>query len=137
MITVKSYLDKSKVHGIGVFADTEIKKGTVVWKFNPLVDLVFTKNKWFRLKNKLNKECFEELEKYSYKQKNKFYLCIDNGQFMNHGIKNCNLYNDFKTDTLVAVKDIKKGEELICNYYEFCDEDDKNLTIIKSLNLDN
>ena len=42
MLLVKTYLDKSLIHGVGVFADEFIKKGTLMWEFNPLIDVVLT-----------------------------------------------------------------------------------------------
>jgi len=37
MFLVKTYLDKSKIRGIGLFADEFIPKGTLIWKFNYLL----------------------------------------------------------------------------------------------------
>jgi len=42
MLLIKTYLDKSPIHGIGVFAGEFIKKGTQVWEFNPLIDIILT-----------------------------------------------------------------------------------------------
>src|SRR5262245_65732568 len=33
MLLVKTYLDKSAIHGLGVFAGQVIRKGTKVWRF--------------------------------------------------------------------------------------------------------
>ena len=33
MLLVKSYLDKSPLHGLGVFAGEFIRKGTKIWRF--------------------------------------------------------------------------------------------------------
>ena len=38
MLKVKTYLDKSSIHGIGLFANQDIKKGTLVWAFTEGVD---------------------------------------------------------------------------------------------------
>ena len=35
MLQVKTYLGKSNLEGVGVFADVFIPKGMVVWKYNP------------------------------------------------------------------------------------------------------
>ncbi len=43
MLLVKTKLGLSKIHGIGLFADENIKKGTIIWKFTPDFDLKFTK----------------------------------------------------------------------------------------------
>jgi SET domain-containing protein len=33
MLLVKTYLDKSAIHGLGVFAGEVIRKGAKVWRF--------------------------------------------------------------------------------------------------------
>jgi len=43
MLLVKTKLGPSKIHGIGLFVDEFIPKGTIVWKFVPGFDLKFTK----------------------------------------------------------------------------------------------
>jgi hypothetical protein len=47
MLTVKTYLDKSNISGIGLFAGENIKKGTITWKFNPHIDIYFSKKDFF------------------------------------------------------------------------------------------
>jgi uncharacterized protein len=42
MMFVESYLDKSPLHGIGVYAKTLIPKGTLIWEFTPGFDAVFS-----------------------------------------------------------------------------------------------
>ena len=43
MLVVKTYINKSKIHGFGLFAGENIKKGTVIWKFNPVIDRKFNR----------------------------------------------------------------------------------------------
>ncbi len=42
MMLVPTYLDKSPIHGIGIFARDFIPKGTRVWQFTPDFDQVFS-----------------------------------------------------------------------------------------------
>src|SRR3954469_1637143 len=42
MLLVKTRLGPSTIHGIGVFADEDIPRGTIVWSFNPLIDKALT-----------------------------------------------------------------------------------------------
>ena len=49
MILVKTKLGKSNIHGIGIFAKEFIAKETLVWKFNPIFDLVLTKEQVAKL----------------------------------------------------------------------------------------
>lgn len=39
MLLVKTTIDQSSIHGIGLFAAEFIKKGTPTWKFTPGLDL--------------------------------------------------------------------------------------------------
>ena len=40
MLIVNTYLDKSKIHGVGVFADEFIKKETLISKIIPGLDCI-------------------------------------------------------------------------------------------------
>lgn len=40
MLKVKTYLDKSDIHGIGVFADEDIEENQIIWKFDERFDKV-------------------------------------------------------------------------------------------------
>ncbi len=40
MLLVKTYLDKSPIQGVGVFADEFVKKSAVVWIFHPDIDVI-------------------------------------------------------------------------------------------------
>ncbi len=133
MLTIATYLDRSLLHGIGVFAADNIAKGQVVWEFNPLVDLEFTAEQWRKIERNSAPESFLHIRRYSYKEDNKYYLCVDNAQFMNHSKLAANVANDKLTNTMVACTNIRKGEELLCNYFEYCDCDDFNLLEITEI----
>ena len=130
MLAIKTYLDKSLIHGLGLFAAEPVAKGALVWSFNPAVDLAYSAAEWQTLKNSVTPSCFAELKKYAYKQGGKYYICFDNAQFMNHAVAESNIGNNCLDDTMYAMRDIMEGEELLCNYYEFCDADDHNLALI-------
>lgn len=127
MLRVKTYLDKSRINGIGVFAGEDIPRGKTVWEFNPLVDFVYSIEEWTRLLNSISSESSQHILKYSYKSNGKYYLCVDSAQFMNHEDHQYNIANNPQNDTMYARRFINKDEELLCNYFEFCDEDDYNL----------
>ena len=40
MLLVDTYIDKSPIHGVGVFAKEDIAKGTIVWEDNPVFDII-------------------------------------------------------------------------------------------------
>lgn len=93
---------KSKIQGKGVFANRNFKKGEVVLKWNP---------------QEITKE---EAEKLSAKEKH--YLWCQNGQYylmqpperyLNHS---CDSNTKVKNKSDVAVRNIKKGEEITSTY---------------------
>jgi len=132
MLKVKTYLDKSAVHGIGIFAAEDIAAGTVIWEFNPLVDLEFPPDRWEALRRTVCDISFQEVEKYAYKEKNRIVVCLDNAQFMNHDATTFNVSNSPDGNTMTARIPIPARQELLCNYFEYCDADDVNLIKIQS-----
>lgn len=132
MLRIATYLDKSSINGIGVFAAEPVRKGCTVWDFNPAVDFVFTARQWKKKLVSVTPHAREALRRYSYKSNNKFYLCNDNSQFMNHSNTLNNIINNNADDSMSAARNIALGEELLCNYFEYSDEDDYHLTIIRA-----
>ena len=131
MLRVKTYLDKSPVHGIGIFAGEDIAAGTMIWEFNPLVDLEFSPDRWEEMRRTVCPASFREIEKYAYKEKNRIVVCLDNAQFMNHDEKAYNVANSPDGNAMTARGPIAAGQELLCNYFDYCDADDINLAKIK------
>jgi SET domain-containing protein len=115
MLKVKTYIDKSDIAGIGLFADEDIEKGTLVWDFVEGFDLIFTKDDI----KKLDEIELKQFNNYSYFDKflDKYIMCFDDARFFNHA-------DDYNVDSpeghkCFANRFIKKGEELTCNYNEF------------------
>ena len=123
MLKIHTYLDRSATHGIGIFAAEDIPEGTLVWEFNPRIDLTYTPEEWRALKTEVAPACFTALERYSYKENDRFHLCIDNAQFMNHSESDYNVVNTAH-NTMLARCNIRRGEELLCNYFQYSDADD-------------
>jgi hypothetical protein len=115
---VKNYIGPSKIHGIGIFAGENIKKGTVIWRFNPIIDRRITKKEVASLP----KPAKEFLLKYAYMNKRgDIILCADDARFFNHS-KNSNTINNDELgtkDTTIAARDIKKGEEITSDYLSY------------------
>ncbi len=114
MILVKTKLNKSKTHGIGLYADQFIPKGTVTWIYSNKYDQSFTKKDVKKMDEITKKQFF----KYAYWDKtiSKYVLCFDDQRFINHSPRP-NILSTQKED--IAAKDIKKGEELLCDYTKF------------------
>jgi hypothetical protein len=110
MLLVRTYLAPSSIDGIGLFAGEDIPKGTITWEFYPEVDIVLEEFCFTRVQ-------FEFVTKYAFqdKQLGKWILSADDDRFTNHS-------DDPNTGPLpdgrmVALRDIKKGEEITSNYY--------------------
>jgi SET domain-containing protein len=127
MLKINTYLDRSKLSGVGLFAAEDIQRGRTIWEFNPAVDLVFTIEQWEARLAGVATPARDALRRYSYKSNNLLYLCTDNAQFMNHGSETKNIGNKANDDTMYALRDINTGEELLCDYFEFSDADDYHL----------
>jgi len=95
-------IKKSKIHGKGVFAGRDFKKGEIVlaWKPKPVRK--------------------SEVDKFPIKKKNrtmhikrKYYLMQSPERYVNHS---CEANTKIKDMADVAIRDIKKGEEITSQY---------------------
>jgi uncharacterized protein len=119
MLRVKTKLGASKIEGIGLFADQFIPRDTVVWEFNPLIDLKLSEDEIATLAEGAR----QQVQKYSYRDEltGLYIFCGDDARFFNHSEKpNCVdvTWGPFGGRT-IADKDIRAGEELTCNYSSF------------------
>ena len=119
MMMVKTKLKKSPIHGFGIFSDQNIKKGDVVWKYNPIIDKKITPKEYKSLPLLAQKY----IDKYGFKDHDKMWvMCGDDARFFNHSIKpSCKedgVENE-RDNITTAARDIKKGEELTSNYNHF------------------
>jgi SET domain-containing protein len=117
MLRVKIFLQKSEIHGIGVFATDIIPKGTITWVFDEGIDLILPISKVESLPEPAKSQLYHY--GYIYLGTNNITLCADDARFMNHS-GNSNTKNVNGSD--IAVQDIAAGEEITCDYYDF-DED--------------
>ena len=82
MLLIKTYIDKSKISGIGLFADQDIKKDEITWKYTPGFDLSFTKDEF----NKMSPLLQDFIETYAALSmiSDKYILGNDDVRFTNH-----------------------------------------------------
>lgn len=112
MLLVKTYLDKSRIHGIGVFAGQFIRKDTKIWRFVFGFDRYYTRKRFA----KLPKPAKDYIRLYGYQWKNEILLSMDYDTFMNHS-ENPNTY--FHNGYVIARYSIRKGEEITNDYRAF------------------
>ena len=113
MMMVRCFLGPSAIEGIGVFTQTDIRKGALVRLYDSRFDISYEKEELTRVPRHFR----EFLERYTYEHpRDPEYLVLDcdEGRFMNHcELPNVDLSNPVKG---VAARDIKAGEELTCDY---------------------
>ncbi len=120
MLLIDTYLASSNIHGIGLFAGQNIKKGTVTWRFHEALDIVFTPSELAALPERVVAYVHEygSLSKLS----GKWVVSADNTRFTNHSsqpnLDTIRLEGEPET-VAVANKDIVKGEELTIDYKTF------------------
>ncbi len=118
MLLIKTKLKESSIHGIGLFADEFIPKGTKIWKFMPGFDLAFTP----RELQKFPETARKFIHWYGYRSlhSGRYILCADDARFYNHHeIPNTigiDLEGTEEEGADIAVRDIQKGEEITYNY---------------------
>jgi SET domain-containing protein len=112
MLLVKTYLDKSAIHGIGVFAGERIAKGTKMWRFVEGFDRCYSLKQF----KKLPKPAREFLKNYGYLVDGEVLFTVDNDRHTNHSDKP-NTY--LKAGYVIARRAIRRGEEITVDYREF------------------
>lgn len=118
MIHIKYRLDKSTVHGIGIYADQDIKKGEIIFTASPILDVDITQEQF----NSLNEAEQKEVRYWGFFDvpSQKWHVDFDHIHFINHSYTP-NTTQDFSHPEayIVAARDILAGEELTQNYLEF------------------
>ncbi len=132
MLLVKTKLGLSKIHGIGVFADEFIPKGTIVWKFQPEFDRSIAQEDFDKLSDSAKKQFLN----YAYinPRTDRYTLCFDDGRFFNHSeTPNCGDIESFEDPEGldIALRDIEIGEELTSDYRDFEKDAQVNFNVQK------
>lgn len=122
MLLVKTYVGPSKIHGTGLFAGRDIAKGEEIWSFHPITCSKSSLSQFLSQFYKLKFDQIMALLNYSYIKDNFVYSIQDNTRYINHSLRpNVGLID---TQTEVALRDIKKGEEILENYFDSYDQND-------------
>ena len=93
---------KSKIHGKGVFADRDFKKGEVVIKYNLK-----------KLTEKEFKNLSEKEKHFTSKEGKGYVLFLAPERYVNHS---CDPNTNSINNCDIAIKNIKKGEEITGDY---------------------
>ncbi len=122
MLLVDTYIGTSEIHGVGLFAAENIKKGTPVWEFNGNTSQVFWKKQFLAKCSSMSLPAILELLNHSYIKDGNIYSPSDRSKFINHSLDPNIAFQSLKRE--IAIKDIGKGEELTENYSLSYDKND-------------
>ncbi|HMO14506.1 MAG TPA: SET domain-containing protein [Pirellulaceae bacterium] len=118
MLLIETKLDGSPIHRFGIFAITQIKEETPIWRFTPGFDLDLHPTAL-----DMHPDHFRQvMMQYGYIdcRLHRFILCCDNYRFINH-CDNPNVVSDRSGDMYgvdLAARDIWPGEELTIDYQD-------------------
>lgn len=132
MLTIKTALKASRLHGIGLFATQRIPANTVVWRFDPAFDLHFP-NAAYEAAPAIQKH---HIDYYGFLSKatREHIYSLDDSRFMNHSDMPSVVVTygaGSGEPTMVARRDIAAGEEITVNYHDLCHADDVALAWFK------
>ena len=125
------YVDHSEA-GRGIYAKDDVPKGSLVW--HNIRTAIFSEGAHFReFVMTLPREYGCDVLQWSYVTDGKIMCDLDEGSFCNNAddYRDANIDLDetlsaqfiTKAAQLFATREIKKGEELVCNYSGFSDEE--------------
>ena len=115
---IKYKLDRSALHGLGIFADQDVKKGELIFTASPVLDVNITQEQF----DALTEAEQTQIRYWGFfdQPTQKWHVDFDHIHFINHS------YDPSTTQDLThpeayitAARDIKAGEELTQNYLEF------------------
>ncbi|MFC1742055.1 SET domain-containing protein [Nanoarchaeota archaeon] len=111
MLTIKTKLKEFPEKGIGLTADQDIKEGQVIWKYSPLIDITIKKTE-------IPPEAKGFFDTYGVDRgSDTLFLNTDNARFINHS-KDPNIKSIGHLKNNIAIRNIKKGEEITIDYNE-------------------
>ncbi|MCB1169636.1 MAG: SET domain-containing protein [Leptospiraceae bacterium] len=112
---VRTYIEKSSIHGMGLFADEFIPAGAVIWQLMPGFDSIIAETEIQGLPPVVR----DYVDRFGYlnPEIKGYVLCADDARFFNHSDEPNTV--SLSQEVTVALQDIQKGQELTCNYFEF------------------
>lgn len=127
MNLVKTYIDRSPIQGIGLFAAEFIQKGKLTWEYG-ICDKTWTKIEFEQIKSTLTQIELDYILRYSYDEEDSIIFCGDDSKYTNHSY-DANIDREGR-----AVRDIQIGEEITNNYKELNGDDwnEEEFKILKS-----
>jgi SET domain-containing protein len=123
MIHIKYRLDRSDKHGIGLFADEDLKSGQLIYTASPILDVNITQEQFDSLSDREK----EEFQWWGFfdEPSQRWHVDFDVSKFINHSLEGTVTQDKNHNGAhLITTRDVNKGEELTQNYLEFESEED-------------
>lgn len=118
MLLIPTYAAASAIQGVGLFAAEAVAAGQLIWRFDPLFDRIVPEADFALMP--ATARAF--IERYGYitpQIPGGWVVPLDNTRFINHS-------SDPNTDNTrpetYACRAIAAGEEITCDYSEFCED---------------
>jgi hypothetical protein len=115
MLRIPTYLATSRIPGagLGLFCRDVVPAGTLIWRFDPGLDLVIA-----ALPEEPVSRRFVEIYGYMpLEGAPRWLICMDDARFINHA----DAPNTLDTpDTTIALRALAAGEEITSDYRSFC-----------------
>jgi len=118
MFVIRAKLAASPIHGLGTFAEEPIRKGQLIWIFDPRFDLVLSESEIRDLPDVVREYCLVHSYSESREGKEFFILSVDDSKYMNHSDSPNAIETKDKLGNIAAA-DILVGEEITCDYRAF------------------
>ncbi len=116
MMLVRTYVAPSQIEGLGAYAAEPIKKGDLIWRFDPDFDRLLHRS----VLDSSPAYMSDYLRDYAYPhpvERDYYVVEIDNGRFVNHHeAPNTDFSRVFEG---FATRDIGVGEEITADYSQF------------------
>lgn len=129
MLLIATRVMPSPVHGIGLFAHQFIRKGSILWEYDPNFDPVVSLEV-VRAKAAVDPVFATYVKHRGYEDRHLpgfVVFNLDNEQFKNDSISpNTFASDDNKT---IALRDISVGEELTIDYEDFLVDSDVAISV--------
>ena len=116
MLLVKTCVRQSPLHGLGLFAEEDIPAGTILWRFEPLLDRVIRESELWLLPEQVAR--FIDVYSEHFPDLGVLVLSGDNDRYTNHSdTPNTEVILPNGPEAQVrAAKDIAAGDEITCDY---------------------
>jgi hypothetical protein len=116
MLLIRTRLDRSRIHGTGVFADEAIAECQLVWRYDPVFDRRFSQAEV----DAAGPAVRDFLTTYAYRSSSLdggWLLSGDHARFLNHSGTPNTVTHALET---FARRSIAAGDEITCDYGAFC-----------------